>query len=261
MSVGITICSFNRPEYAEKCVKAIRKHLTEVVDHIVFVNDGSDPKHNGAYRRVEKAVQSMGGTYIGMDENGGPAVAKNIGLRYLLNKGCTWVFTLEDDILVQSPNAVTEYVRVAEESGVHHLSFAHHGEANHDGPVVTDGDLEYYFHSIGAWCLFHRNDLMELGLLDENFVRAWEHCEHSLRLGVVAHRFADIAYSAEYLTEIPGSIDKSSIRPLQDWQSQIRSGLQYWEREKSNTFNAMFGEGMPLQQYARGILGTPIISA
>lgn len=255
MTVGVTICSFNRPEYAEKCVKAVRKHLADVVDHIVFVNDGSDAKHNGSYRRVEKAVQSIGGTYIGMDENGGPAVAKNIGLRYLLNRGCDWLFTLEDDILIQSPNAVTEYVRVAEKSGVPHLSFAHHGEANHGGPVDTDGDVEFYFHSIGAWCLFSRHDLMTYGLLDETFVRAWEHVEHELRLGVEAYRYPDVTGSAEYLKEIPGSIDRSSIRPLPDWQSNIRDGLIYWCDDKPETFKLLFGNGKPLQQWAQQIIG------
>lgn len=255
MTVGVTICSFNRPEYAEKCVKAVRKHLADVVDHIVFVNDGSDPKHNGAYRRVEKAVQSMGGTYIGMDENGGPAVAKNIGLRYLLTKNCDWLFTLEDDIIVQSLQAVTEYIRIAEETGVSHFSFAHHGEANYAGPVDINKDIEFYFHSIGAWCLFSSDDLSDHGLLDEHFVRAWEHVEHELRLGVEPHRFPDITGSADYLKEIPGSIEKSSIRPLSDWSSNIRDGLRHWRSQKPDSFKAMFGNGTPLHQYASSILG------
>ena len=256
MTVGITICSLNRPEYAEKCVKSVRKHLTNVVDHIVFVNDGSDPKHNGSYRRVEKAVQSMNGTYIGCDVNGGVAVAKNIGIRLLLSKDCDWIFTLEDDILIKSPKAVTEYIRIAEDAGVTHMSFAHHGPANAGGlPVGADGDVEYYFHSIGAWCLFSRDDLIKHGLFDENFVRAWEHVEHELRLGIEPHRFPDIAGSSEYLQEIPNSIEHSSIRPLPDWSQRIRDGLAYWRDEKPETFKLMFGDGTPLQAYAESIIG------
>lgn len=261
MTVGITICSFNRPEYAERCVKSVRKHLADVVDHIVFVDDGSDPKHNGSYRRVEKTIQTMGGTYIGLDENGGPAVAKNVGLRYLLTKECDWVFTLEDDLIIQSPKAVTEYLRIAEDTGLSHFSYAHHGEANESGPVTVDGEVEFYFHSVGAWCLFSCDDLMTYGLLDENFVRAWEHVEHELRLGVAPHRFPDITNSAYYLQEIPGSIERSSIRPLHDWQSRIRDGLRYWAAEKPESFDLMFGPGTPLHQYAFGILGTQIVTA
>jgi len=251
--IGVTICTYNRPDFCEKTVKAVRKHLTEVVDHVVVVNDGSIPKFNGGYRRVEKATQSIGGTYIGMDVNGGVAKAKNIGLQFLLDKGCTWLFTLEDDILIQSPRAVTEYVRVAKASGVRHLSFAHHGEANLGGPVATDGELEYYFHSIGAWCHYTADELTKR-LLDERFRNAWEHVHHELTLGVEPYRYPDIAHSADYLKEIPGSIEKSSIRPLPDWQSNIRQGLIMWKDTDPDTFKSLFGDGTPLQQYAQSII-------
>jgi len=254
VTIGVTICSFNRPEYAEKCVKSVRKHLTDVVDHIVFVNDGSDEKHRGSYRRVQKAVQSMDGTYIGMDHNGGVAAAKNIGLQFLLDRGCDYLFTLEDDIIIQSPKAVTEYVRIAK-TGITGLSFAHHGEANYGGPVDADGDVEYYFHSIGAWCLFTRQQLLNDGMLDENLHNAWEHVEQTLRIGTEPYRYPDVAGSAEWLKELPGSIEKSSIRPRPDWQQNIRDGLRYWSENKPDTFKSLFGDNCPLQQYANSILG------
>ena len=160
MTTGVAICSYERPEFAEKCVKAVRKHLTDVVDHIVFVNDGSSAKHNGSYRRVQKAVQSMNGTYIGMDHNQGVAAAKNIGLQFLLDRGCDWLFTCEDDIIVQSPKAVTEYIRVAK-TGVVGLSFAHHGEANYSGPADVDAaavsrQINRFLHGpVGTACTAH----------------------------------------------------------------------------------------------------------
>ncbi len=256
MTVGLCLVTYNRPSFAEKSVKSVRKHLTDVVDYIVVVNDGSDSKFNGEYRRVEKTVQTMGGTYMALDVNGGVAKAKNVGLKYLLSKGCDWVFTLEDDLIIQSPKAVTEYLRIAEDTGLSHFAFAHHGPANAGGPPVdVHGDVEYYFHSIGAWCLFGRDDLVNRGLLDENMLNAFEHVEHELRLGVQPHRFPDIVNSAEYISEIPGSIEKSSIRPRSDWSQNIRNSLTYWRDEKPDTFKAMFGDGMPLQTYAQSIIG------
>lgn len=256
MSVGICLITFDRPVYAMKSTKAIRKHLSDVVNHFVVVNDGSSAKYNGEYRRLEKTVQDMGGLYVARETNNGPATAKNTGIHYLMDeKKCDWIFTCEDDIIVQSPSAVTEYTRIAEETGLSHLSFAHHGPANSSGPVENIGDVDYFFHSVGAWCMFSRESLETHDLLDENFVRAWEHVEHELRLGVEPHRYPDIARSADYLTEIPGSIERSSIRPLSDWQSNIRDGLRYWQLEKPDTFNALFGAGMPLHAYANGIIG------
>ena len=196
MTIGLTVCTFDRPAFCMKTVKAIRRHLDGVIDHLVVVNDGSNAKFNGEYRRVEKLVQSIGGTYIRQERNGGVAVAKNVGLRFLLGKSCDWLITCEDDILIRSPKAVTEYIRIGKQTGLTHFSFAHHGDANYSGPVDTDGDVEYYFHSIGAWCMFTADDLNKYGLLDENFVRAWEHVEHELRLGCEPYRYPDIAHSA-----------------------------------------------------------------
>lgn len=254
MTIGVALTTFNRASFCEKSLKAVRKHLTEVVDHIVVVNDGSDPKYNGEYRRVEKTAQTMGAMYIGMDHNSGVAAAKNIGMRHLLAKGCTHVLTLEDDIIVKSPLAVTEYVRVAN-TGVVGLSFAHHGEANYSGPVEATDDVEYYFHSIGAWCLYTADELNKFGLLDENLHNCWEHVEMALRTGVQPYRYPDVIGSANWLQELPNSIEKSSIRPRPDWQSNIRDGLRYWADNKPDTFKLLFGDGCPLQAYANGILG------
>ena len=40
------------------------------------------------------------------------------------------LFLCEDDMQILSPKAVTEYVRVGHERGLHHLSFALHGPMN-----------------------------------------------------------------------------------------------------------------------------------
>jgi glycosyltransferase involved in cell wall biosynthesis len=246
----------NRPEYCERAVKSVRKHLTEVVDHIVVVNDGSDAKHNGAYRRVEKAVQSFGGNYVPLEVNGGVAKAKNTGIRYLLNeRKCDVIFVMEDDLIIQSSDAVTEYLRVMQDTGVSHFAFAHHGPANIGGPVETVGEVEYYGHSVGAWTMFTADDLNEYGLLDEQFHNSMEHVEHEIRLGVLPHRFPDIANSARLIQEIPGSIEKSSIRPRSDWASSVRESLVYWRDNKPETFDTMFGTEAPLHQWAMSIIG------
>lgn len=263
MTVGLAMVTMNRPAYAEKCIKAIRKHLTGVVDEIVVVNDGSDPKYNGEYRRVEKATQTINGMYIACDENGGVAKAKNVGLRWLLNKGCDDLFVIEEDILVTSPKAITGYLAAAKQSGLSHLSYAWHGPANLQGPILTTTfGIEYFTHAIGAFCYYTAEALDDVGLLDENFCNAWEHVSHSLDLAVAGYtsgpyKWADAIGSQNWLTEIPGSIDKSSIRPRPDWSANIRNGLIYWRDEKPDTFKLMFGEEAMLHNWAKGIIGEP----
>lgn len=260
LSVAIGIVTVNRPEYAERCAKAIVKHCS--YDYLYIYNDGSDPLHSGAYKRAFKPIRAAGGVVMDCPDNHGVAYAKNQLLGAALDDGVDWVFLVEDDIIAKSPMAVTGYLDAAKATDFQHLSFAHHGPANVTGPLDRIGDIEFYKHSIGAWCLYSREFLDTVGFFDENFVNAWEHVEHEMRaysLGLAPHggphRFADVAGSAEWLAEIPGSIERSSIRPRADWNVSIRNGLMYWRDNKPDTFNMLFGPDMELHGYAMQMIG------
>ena len=260
MSVAVGIVTYNRPRFADKCIRAAESILEPLGVPLTLCNDGSDSKYAAEYKRAYKRSERM--HVIELDENVGVAKAKNVLLRFMLeNTDADWLFLLEDDILLTSPESVTEYVRVAEEIGQHHLSFAHHGPANAGGPVDVDGDVSYFPHSIGAWCLYSRESLESAGLFDENFHNAWEHVEHELRMmqegfmpNASPHRFPDVSDSALWLTEIPSSLEKSSIRPRSDWSISIANGLRYWKEAKPETFEMLFGAGTPLEGYANSIL-------
>ena len=223
-------------------------------------NDGSGGKYRAEYQRAYKRCPDM--KVFDPQENGGVSVAKNILLRWMLEEtDAEWLFILEDDIIIKSPEAVTECVRVAEETGIHHFSFAHHGDGNIGGPISTEGDVEYHFHSVGSWCMYSRESLEKVGLFDENFHNAWEHVEMEMRLikegfmpGAGPHRYPDVVGSSVWLKEIPDSIEKSSIRPRDDWQSSITNGLKYWSSAKPETFEMLFGEGTYLEEYAKRLL-------
>ncbi len=264
MSVGLCVVSFNRPEYLEKALKAITKQLIDVVDDLVVVNDGSDTKHNASYGRAYKSLAKWpnGSTnVITLVKNGGVAKAKNAGIEYLLqNPDNEHIFVGEDDITPLHPDAILGYIRAAESGSFHHLSFAHHGPANLNIPD-SDGPVSFFPHSVGAWCMYSRKCLEDQGLFDEQMVNAFEHVEHSVRLiragympGAAVHQFPDATGSRSWLTEIPGSLKKSSIRPRDDWRPNIKASLTYWQKEKPDTFAMLFGEDMPLHNYAMGIL-------
>ena len=262
MQVALGVCTYNRPAFADKCLRAIRDHVAPLVCAVAVYNDGSDPKYHAEYRRAYKRLE--GATIIEAPDNRGVASAKNTLLRWMLDTTeADWLILCEDDIFVQAPEAVTEYVQVAEETGLHHLSFAHHGPGNQAGPVSVRGKVGYYVHSIGAWCLYSRECLETVGLFDENFHNAWEHVELEVRLAQAGfmpnaglHRFPDVLGSEQWLVEAPNSIEKSSIRPRDDWQQSIIDGLTYWANVKPETFTLLFGPGTQLEDYARGVLGT-----
>jgi len=260
--IGIGITTWNRPEYAEKCLRSLLANIDDDV-FVALHNDGSDPKHRGAYHRAYRFLFKMNHASI-TDEttNHGVAWAKNRLCETLLDQGCTWVFLLEDDVLLESPLAVNGYLAAARVSDMHHLSFAHHGVANIGGPVQVDGPIAFYPHSVGAWCLYSREWLTEVGLFDENMVNAFEHVEMELRgfqrgyaPGAGPHRFPDATESRQWLSEIPGSIEHSAIRLRDDWTLNIRNALAYWKAAKPDTFAMMFGPGTPLEDYAYRFLG------
>lgn len=261
MSIAVGLVTYNRPRFAEKAIRSLEAAVRPLDCVLSVCNDGSDAKYRAEYLRAYKRCPEM--TVIELPENQGVAIAKNMLLRWMLDTtDADWLFLLEDDILVQAPEAITEYVRVAESSGLHHLSFAHHGPANAGGPVDVDGSVEFYPHSIGAWGLYSRECLEAVGLFDENFHNAWEHVEHDLRImqagfmpNAGVHRFPDVKDSALWLTEIPNAIKQSAIRPRSDWQQSIVNGLLYWRKAHADTFALLFGPGSSLEQYARGVLG------
>jgi GT2 family glycosyltransferase len=263
MTVALGITTFNRPDYLEKCAKAIARTCAPVTDYIYCFNDGSDPKHAGAYKRAYKPLIELGATIIDAPTNGGVAVAKNALIYSALKEtDCDHVILCEDDIKVLAPEAVTQYIAIAERHGLHHLSYAHHGPANADGPVDTDGDVEFYPHSVGAWCLYSRECLEAVGAFDENMVNAFEHVEWEMRAYQMGyannggpHRFADALGSWIWLTELPNSIERSSIRPRSDWSSNIHNSLRYWHDAKPETYDMLFGPSMPLHAYAQSIIG------
>ena len=251
---ALGICTYNRPVFLEKTAKAVTKHLG---GYPVYVyDDGSSPKHRGAYTRAFKALP---GAHVASGPNRGVAYAKNQLLKAMLDDGADWVLISEDDIAPRTPDAIEHYVRACEASGLHHLAFAHHGPANVDGPAIRNGVIEYYPHAVGAWCIYSRECLEKVGLFDENFVNAWEHVEHTLRIAEAgytsgAYRFADAAGSAEHVRELPGSINASVIRPRSDWSANIVAGMAYWRREHPSTWAEMFGPGKPLEGYAAQLL-------
>ena len=255
MTVALGITTMNRPAYFKALAKSVYRHL----DVNVYVyNDGSDPKHTARYEAAYKLLPHAFVDHA--NENRGVAFAKNELLRRMLREtNADWLFLAEDDMRVTSPDAIDGYIRACNVSGLHHLSFAHHGPANAPGPVATDDNLDYFFHIIGSWCIYSRECIEAVGPFDENFHNAWEHVEHSARIAARGfttppYQWADAKGSREWIAEQDGAIANSSIRPGGDHEANKRNGLRYWRDTKPETFAMMFGPGTPLHQFAMSLL-------
>lgn len=260
MRIALGVVTCNRPEFAEKCIKAIVRHEPPI-DALYVHDDGSDARHHGAYARAFRPLDRYKPTaWLHHDEmNRGVAVAKNLLLRRMLDDEADWLFLIEDDIRITSPEVIDGYIDAAVDHNLHHLSFAHHGPANQAVPGVTDGSVTYYPHAIGAFSLYSAISLQTVGLFDEGFRNAWEHVEHSTRLALAGfttgpYRWADATDSRHWLAEMPNSFGHSAIRNDPTWQHNMTSGLAHWRDSRPDSFDAMFGPDAPMHDYAQGVL-------
>lgn len=232
--IGLGIVTYQRPQYFGSCVNHILNYAIDSVDVCFAYNDGSklgDKEYRKIHKTLDKRIK-----YRYNPENRGVAHAKNYLLKQMMNAGCDYMFIIEDDILIKDSRAITEYIRLSKLSGIEHFLFAHHGPANIGKLYLRKKGVDLYTACIGAYCMYTRNVIEKVGYLDENFINAFEHVEHTFRIAKAGFAapwpvHADLTKSTEYLEEIEGSIDESSIRVRKDWIPNIVKALEYWNNK------------------------------
>lgn len=224
--IGIAIITCNRIDTFKKCLASMPKS-----DILIVVNDGSPyPPETYQDRKIDAIIQHP--------RNLNVAVAKNAAIRKLIQLGCTHLFLCEDDIEVVNPNICNAYIAAAAKSGIWHLNFALHGDANKnaDGTPKIKNSVDYgdgitvnFFHNVtGAWSYYHKQIIKLVGYMDERFNNAMEHVEHTIRvINEQLHPpfwwFADIANSETYINDLDADLRKSVIRSNLQWEHNLRS--------------------------------------
>jgi len=233
VKIGAAIITCNRPTFLKKCFNSIPKNK---LDELVIINDG------------EKIAENDYTSATCIDSNGvGVGKAKNIAFKYLLDKQCDVIFIIEDDMLIIRDDIFDAYIAAYKETGIHHFLFGYHGPANKNG--ISGGEpkprrvIEYPSglkialnqHCVGAFCMYTRESLQDVGLFNNEFHNAFEHVHHSYLLCKKGYCveywwWPDIANSLEYIQEQACSEHNSSIRPRTDWQDNIKKGFEVFER-------------------------------
>jgi len=225
--------------------------LVPNVDELVIVNDGT-PYSNDVY---------LGKKVIQHERNKGVGIAKNTALRHLIQSGCDHLFLVEDDVLIKNDKVFEQYIKTAEVSGIHHLSYGLQGPANRKqvvgggislanrGGYLQDSEpnprqiVEYgdgvsvalYPNCVGAFSYFLRGVIKAVGYHDERFNgNCWEHCDLTYRIIKAGLHpswwwFADIANSWNYLDDIPNCIANSTIAKSPEWNQKLREGMEYFK--------------------------------
>jgi GT2 family glycosyltransferase len=224
---GVAVLTYNRPDFCKQSLEYVKK--LKNVDYRALHDDGSD---KADYTEVFDTY-SKDFHLIKTKQNGGVAKAKNRVVKYLLDKGCDYIFLVEDDILVKNPDTLNKYIETYEKTGINHFNFHAHGPGN-PSPVNRGELVTMWPNCVGAFSFYTRKCFEKAGLFDEHFINAWEHVEHTARLARLGLTspfwyFADVTGSEAWIKEIKGSIENSSIRHSPEWTKNMEEGLRYWK--------------------------------
>ena len=229
--IGLGIVTYNRKDYFDKIFSSVPLYA---IDEIVIVNDGTP-------YGVDITVP-----HIQHPKNMGVGVSKNDAMRHLLAKGCDYIFLMEDDIIIKSPDVFQAYIKASKETGIQHFNYSQHGLMNKvqntEKPALKTKiqyntvSIELYPHCVGAFSFYTKKCLETVGLMDEQFYNATEHVEHTYN--IIKNNmhppfwwFADIENSNHYLTDIPWSPENSTISSKPNHVNMVHKGLDYFYRK------------------------------
>ena len=236
---------------AEHRIKQSAFTVPKWLKNFVIVNDGT-PYNEDSYPAGAHIIQHEVNKSVG--------AAKTTAINHLLKTNCEHIFIMEDDILIKDENVFEEYIKHSLISGIKHLNFALHGPANKKGSKGfktlderqdVDGEpnprmiipypekdvkIALYPNCVGAFSYYSRHVLEDLGGFDPVFKNAWEHVEHTYQaIKKMYHPafwyFADIDKSWEYLTDIPNSIEESTIAHTPTWNENFRKGTLWYKKK------------------------------
>ena len=237
MNIGIALVTHNRFDRFKQCFESIVKNCRDL-EHIIVIDDCST-KDADKYKAYLSGIPFKHIQCIRTPTNVGVGVAKNIGMKKLIDLGCEYIFTIEDDIIIKNPDVFKAYITASVNTGFEYFNFAHHGPANVGQGYTREFNkfsVALFPNCVGAFTLYTRGLIEQIGYHDEEFFNAWEHIDYAYRaslrgLTTPFYHFIDIEDSFDYLEEQPGSLEDSSIRPKSDWLSNVKKGYEYFTRK------------------------------
>lgn len=228
--IGVGIITCDRPDYLKKLVKSLDGIST---NNLVIVNDG-DKQLDGGKIFVHNNNPSKQGV----------GKAKNQALKLL--KDNDYIFLLEDDIIIKDKAVFEKYIQASKLSGIQHFNFAFHGLDNYkpDGTPAVRLKLDYspeisvclYPNIYGAFSMYTKRSIEEVGFMDEFYYNAMEHVDHTAAIIKAGMHppfrwFADIADSNKYIEEIDRAHSGSEIRRDQKWIENFHKAADHFAKK------------------------------
>jgi len=245
--IGVGIITCNRKDYLVNLLESI-SYRNDI--ELVIINDGGPLEITGWNYYV-----------INNETNLGVGKSKNRAMQHLLDKGCDYIFIIEDDMIILDDTIFEKYIKASKVSGIQHFNYGpgspfnrkqniqfdlhnrhlldQHSEPNPRLVIDYGNDVKVslFEHTVAMFSFFTRKVLEEVGLIDENYYNAWEHVDHTYCIIKAGYHppfwwFADIYDRHKYLTEAPGAIDNSSIaNKTEQWEKNVYGGREIYKQK------------------------------
>lgn len=158
--IGLGIVTCNREHFFKQCYESIPK---ENLHSFVIINDGDEL--TGKYNE---------GLFIKNKQKLNVGASKNVIMRHLLDEGCDYIFTLEDDIVLNDKNVLQQYIKASEATGIKHFNFGFSQRENLNDKFepIYRKTIEYKDGTkivltkniLGAFTFYTRDALQTIGL-------------------------------------------------------------------------------------------------
>ena len=247
--VGVGIITCDRPEYLYNLLNSIRPSCA--VDEFVIINDGGN---------IPDPSFTSHCTYLRNVTNLGVGKSKNKAMQHLLDKGCDYIFIIEDDMIILDESVFDKYIEAYKKSGIHHFNYGPGSPFNRKQDIQFDLHnrhllkqdsepnpkmiLDYktvkvslFEHTVAMFSFFTREVLEKVGLYDEAYYNAWEHVDHTYMIIKAGYHppfwwFADLHDSHKYITEAPEAINNSSIaNNNEQWLKNVYGGREIYKQK------------------------------
>lgn len=257
--IGVGILTYNRPDYYAE----VYSHLPFCrFDKLVVVNDGDEyyvpSPRTGQFDQTRYPV-------IYGETQKGIAWAKNQALKNLIERGCTHIFLIEDDVLIKDENVFDVYIRHAQTFGIHHLNFlkvaGNEKTLKYTYKAPNGCALGFYHNPQGAFGYFNANIIKKLGYFNDHYMNAFEHIdfEYNLSKNQVAPPFwyfADVLDSEKYLTTIEGSDENSTITNKYQYKENWEKSATHFVKKHGHFTNQIPDVGIKVLEKSLQFLET-----
>lgn len=249
--IGLGTITFNRPDYLRSIIASIEPCL-DTIDEFVVINDGEEIKD----------IILPKGELIKNEVNLGVAKSKNKAMKYLFDKGCDYIFIVEDDMIIKDKAIFQKYVEAHKVSGIHHFNYGPGSPFNRK-QVIQNFDLHnrhlldeksepnphlivdyglckiaLYQHTVAMFSFFTRELLEQgLGYMPEEYFNAWEHVCSTYSIIKAGYHppfwaFADLENSHHLIEEAPNAINNSSIANNEEqWKKNVMEGREIYKNK------------------------------